>query len=92
MKMNTGGRPGRGNTGGCYVHDDCLTCPLAVCIEDMDPSEQRDMRISLEVREMTEHGMTLTQAVQNLAERLGMKDASNIYRRLKRQRLREKPR
>ena len=54
--------------------------------------EQTDRRISQEIRQMTDRGMTLTQAVNGLAERLGMKDASNIYRRLKRQRLREKPR
>ncbi len=83
-------------TEGCRIHDDCLNCPLPVCIEDMTPEDARrairrheDERIDRGIREMTTRGMTKRQAVTSLAERMGLSSTSNIYWRLKRQRERE---
>ena len=82
---------------GCHIHDNCLNCPLPVCIEDLTKEkagkllQQREYeRIDRKIRELTDRGMTRRQAVTTLAESIGMKDPSNIYRRLKRQRGRER--
>ena len=82
------------NPNGCRIHDDCLNCPLPVCIEDMTRAEARQMvkehedeRTDQRVKELMERGITRRQAVISLTGQLGVKNTCNIYRKLKRHQL-----
>ena len=76
---------------GCRVQPDCLNCPLQTCILEMTHlevrrvnSEIRAEEMDRQVRGMMEQGMTRRQAVIRIAGTLGVKNTSNIYRKLKR--------
>ena len=76
---------------GCRVHHDCLECPLAVCVDDLDPDEAKavrkkyaDLALKVQVTGLMDQGMSLREAVTVTADRMGHQNASSIYRRLKR--------
>ena len=76
---------------GCRVHHDCLECPLAVCVDDLDPDEARaarkkyaDLALKVQVTGLMDQGMSLREAVTTTADRMGHQNTSSIYRRLKR--------
>ncbi len=78
---------------GCRVHQDCLECPLPVCIMELTPPEARravyEHKTDLmerQVKVMMVQGLTRRQAVTRMAGLLGVKHTSNIYRKLKKHR------
>ena len=94
MKEKRTRKASNSNSNGCRIHDDCLNCPLPVCIEDMTRAEARQMvkehedeRTDQRVKELMERGITRRQAVISLSGQLGVKNTSNIYRALKRHQL-----
>lgn len=82
--MRQEGRRHRLPENGCELHDDCLSCPLPVCIEEQTPEERKRTMQQLEARKtdpavpsLPDRGLTPQQledqktdlAVQSLLDR-----------------------
>ena len=92
----------------CEFHENCLSCPLSTCIEDMneeDIQKLREERKDPEKRKpfidqiheplqsrSTQTKAAQTKAAQTIADYMGLKSPISIYQRLKRIRMEPKDR
>ncbi len=72
------------------MHDNCLTCPYPICIEDLKPAQVRQMIQAVELQEpiqeinqLRKQGIPYAKAVAITAAKLELKHPSQLYRKLK---------